>query len=65
MYALILDDSTPPRHEARRRVDEVLERPLDPELAEEYDRERWGTGPEAIEAAAVKDAMFGAVTFGD
>jgi hypothetical protein len=63
VYSLILDESDPPRHQARARVDAALERPFDPIAAQEYDRERWGTDAEAIAAAAQKDAMFGEASY--
>lgn len=65
MYALILDDRGEglTRHQARARVDDALARPLDEQEAEEYDRERWGLGDDAVRAAAAKDAMFGGATY--
>lgn len=46
------------RSQVRRRLDEAIERPLDREAAEEYDRENWGTSPEAIAAAEEADLHF-------
>jgi hypothetical protein len=45
-------------------MDAALERPFDVEEAQEYDRERWGLDAEAVAAAAVKDSMFGEVSYG-
>lgn len=53
------------RHDIRQRLDEVLTRPLDETKALEHDRERWGMGPDAIEAAQAKDALWGDLTYGE
>ena len=63
IYALILDEADPPRREARERLDQALERPLEPDQAEQYDRERWGLDAEALAQAERKDRMFGEVSY--
>lgn len=50
--------------QTRTEIDKVLERPLDEEEAEQFDRDNWGLSPEAIEAAAIKDSLWGEVTHG-
>ena len=65
VYVLMLDEIEGPRPRVREAWQEILHRPLDPEEAAEYDRERWGTSREAVEAAEAMDRMFSDVTYGD
>lgn len=53
------------RFDVKARIDEVLARPLAEDEALEYDRERWGAGPEAVQAAQAKDALWGDLTYGE
>lgn len=49
------------RAEVREALDKTLERPMDEEEAKEYDREHWGTGPEA--EAAQQSSMWDDATY--
>lgn len=52
----MVDEITDRRHEARMALNEFLERPLDPDEAEEWDRDRWGmTGAAWQEQARQED----------
>lgn len=66
MYALILDESDPPRRDARARVDRALGLPFDPEEIAEIEalerQAKWDA--EAEQAALAMDQMLGDVTYG-
>ena len=47
------------RAQARQKLDETLERPLDPEEAAQHDRAMWGLTPEAIAASEAMERMLG------
>jgi hypothetical protein len=59
IYSMIIDEVgvTPevPRFKVRERVDEVLNRPYDPEEAREYDLQMWALKNEQAAAAAGLD----------
>lgn len=61
VYALILDESDPPRREARARLDRVLALPFDPDEIAEIEaverQEAWDA--EAEQAALAMDRMLG------
>lgn len=51
IYSMMIDEGVGidvPRHKVRERLDEVLNRPFDPEEALEYDRARWAAQNEAV-----------------
>ena len=68
IYSYIVDDASPTfvsamgeatfRHETRERLDTALNRPLDPDEAKQYDRERWGMQAGSV-PQAVKDETWG------
>ena len=51
------------RAAVRKKFDEALERPLDKQAAEQYDRERWGLSDEAIAEAARLDDAWADATY--
>lgn len=61
MYALWLDEiqGDRPRHLARERLDEYLTRPLEPEKAREFDRERFGMTGEDLRDRLASEAVWG------
>lgn len=62
IYTLWLDDlshSEESRIDIRRRLDEALDQPLNPEAAGEQGHEEWGTSPEAIAEGERAQAMLG------
>ena len=52
------------RQDRREAIDLILNEPLDPIKAIEYQREHWGTDREAREAQEATDAVFGDSTYG-
>jgi len=64
VYALMVDEITDRRHEARMQLNEVLERPLDPDEAEEWDRDRWGMTGAALQEQARQEDWLDEFTVG-